>query len=104
MIRECIVDNHTGEQLDTYDYTERLCEILNKQQEENIQLQKTINKLDNLQKAQSHRINDLYLENKQLKELITQKGYTIKYDGYRHISLELKKKTEKQLYEAKKDK
>lgn len=29
MMRECIVDNNTGEQLDTFDYTERLCELLN---------------------------------------------------------------------------
>lgn len=28
-IRECIVDNINGEQLDTFDYTERLCELLN---------------------------------------------------------------------------
>lgn len=35
MIRECIVDNTTGEQLDTFDYTERLCAKLNELAEEN---------------------------------------------------------------------
>lgn len=33
-IRECIVDNTNGEQLDTFDYTERLCELLNDLYEE----------------------------------------------------------------------
>lgn len=32
MVRECILDNQTGEQFDTFDYTERLCEFLNEQQ------------------------------------------------------------------------
>ena len=32
MVRECILDNVSGEQLDTFDYTERLCELLNEQQ------------------------------------------------------------------------
>lgn len=68
-----------------------LCDLLNELHEENQELHKTIEELDNCQKGQSHRINDLYLENKQLKDLITHLGYTIKYDGYRHISLELKK-------------
>lgn len=63
--------------------------VLNTLHEENQELHKTIEELDNCQKGQSHRINDLYLENKQLKDLITHLGYTIKYDGYRHISLEL---------------
>ena len=67
-----------------------LCDLLNALHEENQELHKTIEELDNCQKGQSHRINDLYLENKQLKDLITHLGYTIKYDGYRHISLELK--------------
>lgn len=31
MVRECILDNKTGEQLDTFDYTERLCGLLNDQ-------------------------------------------------------------------------
>lgn len=64
--------------------------LLNEQHETNLSLHKTIEELDNCQKGQSHRINDLYLENKQLKDLITHLGFTIKYDGYRHISLELK--------------
>lgn len=65
-------------------------ELLNELHEENQALHKTIEELDNCQKGQSHRINDLYLENEQLKDLIIHLGYTIKYDGYRHISLELK--------------
>lgn len=65
-------------------------DLLNELYETIFSLHKTIEELDNCQKGQSHRINDLYLENKQLKDLITHLGYTIKYDGYRHISLELK--------------
>lgn len=68
---------------------ERVVDLLNEQHETILSLHKTIEELDNCQKGQSHRINDLYLENKQLKDLITHLGYTIKYDGYRHISLEL---------------
>ena len=67
----------------------RIVDLLNEQHETILSLHKTIEELDNCQKGQSHRINDLYLENKQLKDLITHLGYTIKYDGYRHISLEL---------------
>ena len=66
-----------------------IIDVLNEQHETILSLHKTIKELDNCQKGQSHRINDLYLENKQLKDLITHLGYTIKYDGYRHISLEL---------------
>lgn len=69
---------------------DRIVDLLNEQHETILSLHKTIEELDNCQKGQSHRINDLYLENKQLKYLITHLGYTIKYDGYRHISLELK--------------
>ena len=69
---------------------ERVVDLLNEQHETILSLHKTIEELDNCQKGQSHRINDLYLENKQLKDLITHLGYTIKYDDYRHISLELK--------------
>ena len=68
---------------------ERVVDLLNEQHETILSLHKTIEELDNCQKGQSHRINDLYLENKQLKDLITHLGYTIKYDGYRPISLEL---------------
>lgn len=70
---------------------EPIVKLLNELHEENQSLHKTIEELDNCQKGQSHRINDLYLENKQLKDLIIHLGYTIKYDGYRHISLELKR-------------
>ena len=69
--------------------SEEIVDLLNEQHETILSLHKTIEELDNCQKGQSHRINDLYLENKQLKDLITHLGYTIKYDGYRHISLEL---------------
>ena len=69
---------------------DRIVDLLNEQHETILSLHKTIEELDNCQKGQSHRINDLYLENKQLKDLITHLGYTIKYDGYRHISLELR--------------
>ena len=44
-IKDCIVDNTTGEQLDTFDYTERLCEVLNALHEENEQLTKEIEDL-----------------------------------------------------------
>ena len=69
---------------------DRIVDLLNEQHETILSLHKTIEELDNCQKGQSHRINDLYLENKQLKDLINHLGYTIKYDEYRHISLELK--------------
>ena len=69
---------------------EEIVDLLNEQHETILSLHKTIEELDNCQKGLSHRINDLYLENKQLKDLITHLGYTIKYDGYRHISLELR--------------
>ena len=81
-----VVDNETDKK---YILALDLLDLLNTLHEENQELHKTINELDNCQKGQSHRINDLYLENKQLKDLITHLGYTIKYDGYRHISLEL---------------
>lgn len=68
---------------------DKIVDLLNEQHETILSLYKTIEELDNCQKGQSHRINDLYLENKQLKDLINHLGYTIKYDEYRHISLEL---------------
>jgi len=43
-INECIVDNTTGEQLDTSNYTERLCEVLNALHEENIMLKQKIDR------------------------------------------------------------
>ena len=69
---------------------EEIVDLLNEQHETILSLHKTIEELKKKKKGQSHRINDLYLENKQLKDLITHLGYTIKYDGYRHISLELR--------------
>ena len=74
----------------TIEWKKETLDLLNEQHETILSLHKTIEELDNCQKGQSHRINDLYLENKQLKDLITHLGYTIKYDGYRHISLELR--------------
>lgn len=41
-IRECIVDNTNGEQLDTFDYTERLCELLNELHKENKELKQEL--------------------------------------------------------------
>ena len=81
-----VVDNETDKK---YILALDLLDLLNTLHEENQELHKTIKELDNCQKGQSHRINDLHLENKQLKDLINHLGYTIKYDGYRHISLEL---------------
>ena len=82
-----VKDNLTGE---VHSSNRVSVNVLNALHEENQELHKTIEELDNCQKGQSHRINDLYLENKQLKDLIIHLGYTIKYDGYRRISLELK--------------
>ena len=45
MINECIVDNTTGEQLDTFDYTERSCEVLNELHEDNQKKDKVITHL-----------------------------------------------------------
>lgn len=38
----------------------------------------------------ANELNKLNDENEQLKDLIIHLGYTIKYDEYRHITLELK--------------
>ena len=48
MVRECILDNKTGEQLDTFDYTERLCDLLNELAEENEQLKNELRKEESL--------------------------------------------------------
>ena len=54
--RECIVDNITGEQLDTVDYVERLCEVLNGLYEEKKRL-----KRDNAHlKVSLHSLQDSY--------------------------------------------
>ena len=44
MLRDCIVDTINNEQLDTFDYTERLCEVLNELHEENIMLKQKIDR------------------------------------------------------------
>lgn len=51
---------------------DEVVDLLNEQHETILSLHKTIEELDNCQKGQSHRINDLYLENKQLKSTIAQ--------------------------------
>ena len=63
MVRECILDNKTGEQLDTFDYTERLCELLNEQQA-------TIRKLQDLCGESDGENAKLRIENKRLQEEI----------------------------------
>ena len=82
-----IVDNGTGRE---YGYNvDNILDLLNSQEERIESLHETIAELDECQKGQSHRINNLCHENKQLKDLIIHLGYTIKYTGYREISLEL---------------
>lgn len=69
----CLVDNVTGKEFES-DFDE-IVDLLNEQEEE-IQslkerkesLHKTIASLDECQKGQSHRINQLVKENKQLKQ------------------------------------
>ena len=73
-IKECIVDNTTGEQLDTFDYTERLCEVLNALHEENQELRLQLNQCSD-QRNEFHRmvrenvnrVGKLEKENEQLK-------------------------------------
>lgn len=73
MMRECIVDNFTGEQLDTFDYTERLCELLNALNEENTDLKIMLNQCQD-QRNEFHRgarenaneVGKLEKENKRL--------------------------------------
>ena len=60
MVGECILDNKTGEQLDTFDYTERLCDLLNEQQF-------IINKLQDFFEQSDYENAKLRLENKKLK-------------------------------------
>ena len=70
MIRECIVDNTTGEQLDTFDYTERLCELLNELHDENKDLEEARSYYqENFLTMKTER-NQLKGENKELKEHI----------------------------------
>ena len=77
MTNECIVDNTTGEQLDTFDYTERLCEVLNAFAEESEKLHQEINKLTDLLAEELEKnarllqkTNSLKIENMRLKESI----------------------------------
>ena len=76
-INDCIVDNNTGEQLDTSDYIERLCEVLNAFAEESEKLHQEINKLTDLLAEELEKnarllqeINSLKIENMRLNESI----------------------------------
>ena len=66
-IGECIVDNTTGEQLDTSDYTERLCELLNELNDENEQLRFDFKQMKELLHSLEDEIKKLEKENKELK-------------------------------------
>ena len=75
MVRECILDNASGEQLDTFDYTERLCDLLNEQQATIINLQGDVNRLnyiiEELKKdnyKQFEKINELKAKLKEKQE------------------------------------
>ena len=68
MINECIVDNTTGEQLDTVDYTERLCEVLNGLHEENIQLKKERNHFEKKKTQYLTEWNTCRIQNTELKK------------------------------------
>lgn len=77
MTNECIVDNNTGEQLDTSDYIERLCEVLNAFAEESEKLHQEINKLTDLIAEELEKnarllqeTNSLKIENMRLNESI----------------------------------
>lgn len=71
-INECIVDNTTGEQLDTVDYTERLCEVLNELHEENEKLRYDYNEKCNEYMGLEEQIDTLLKENEQLKQELYQ--------------------------------
>jgi len=67
-INECIVDNTTGEQLDTFDYTERLCEVLNALHEENQRLQKERNHFERKKTEYLTEWNKSRIQNTELKK------------------------------------
>ena len=71
MMRDCIVDNDTGEQLDTFDYTERLCEVLNALHEENGKLRYDYNEKCNEYMGLEEQIDNLLKENEQLKYTVS---------------------------------
>jgi len=66
-IRECIVDNTTGEQLDTFDYTERLCELLNEFDEYIKELKQEVELLREGLKAYDGNL-PLYLTPKEIRD------------------------------------
>ena len=66
MVRECILDNKTGEQLDTFDYTERLCELLNEQQDTIEQLTSELNDCEKFRYTVFKRLNDEYIKERSL--------------------------------------
>jgi len=67
-INDCIVDNTTGEQLDTFDYTERLCEVLNALHEENQRLQKERNHFERKKTEYLTEWNTCRIQNTELKK------------------------------------
>ena len=74
-INECIVDKSTGEQLDTVDYTERLCEVLNELHEENERLKKERNHFERKKTEYLTEWNTCRIQNTELKNII-QEAYT----------------------------
>ena len=68
MTKECIVDNTTNEQLDTFDYTERLCEVLNELHEENIRLKKERNHFERKKTEYLTEWNTCRIQNTELKK------------------------------------
>lgn len=65
---ECILDNTTGEQLDTFDYTERLCEVLNQLHEENTRLKKERNHFEKKKTEYLTEWNKCRIQNTELKK------------------------------------
>ena len=65
-IKECIVDNTTNEQLDTFNYTERLCEVLNELADENEILKKTYDVTEDVNTALSEENEELHLLHEEL--------------------------------------
>ena len=78
-INDCIVDNTTGEQLDSVDYTERLCEVLNALHEERNYFERK--KEEFLSKWSIANTENIQLrqENEQLKQ---QKSFLKIHDDY----------------------
>ncbi len=67
-IKECIVDNTTNEQLDTFDYTERLCKVLNELHEESTRLKKERNHFERKKTEYLTEWNNCRIQNTELKK------------------------------------